>query len=96
MNITSDNSSDSGPVGCTFPLLLCYKIALTGKGKAENSLWLWVMSAVLLEEKCSSMLKQKRKILSLLHSLFHHEAPHLQIKHTQMLRGSINILNILS
>lgn len=50
MNVTGDNSHDSGPIGCTFPLLLCYKIALSGKGKTESCLWLWEMSAVLREE----------------------------------------------
>lgn len=37
MTVTTDNSYDSSPIGCTFPLLCCNKNDFLGKGKTENS-----------------------------------------------------------
>jgi len=84
MNVTSDNSYDSGPIGCTFSFLRCHKKDLSGKGKTENSLWLWEISAVPLEkEKCGSMLHKERKMPLPLHAPFHHGVLNTQIKHTE-------------
>lgn len=85
MNVTSDNSYDSSPIGCTFPLHCCNKKDLSGKGKTENSLRLWEISAMLLEEeKRRCMLNKARKMPSLLHSPFHHGVLHTQIMYTKM------------
>lgn len=91
MTVTSDNSHDSNPVACTFPLRCCNKKDLSGKGKAEDFLWLWETSSILpTEEKCRSILSKERKMLLLLHSLFH-GILNTQIMHTEM--GSTDLLS---
>lgn len=92
MTVTSDNSYDSSPIACTFPLLCCNKKDLSGKGKAEDFLWLWEIPAMLpAEEKGRSMPSKERKMLLLLHSPFHHGALNTQIMYTKM--ESIDLLS---
>lgn len=90
MTVTSDNSYDSSPIACTFPLLCCNKKDLPGKGKAEDFLWLWEISAILpAVEKCRSMLRKERKMLLLLLSPFHRGVLNTQIMHTKVERTDL-------
>lgn len=84
MTVANDNSYDSNPIACTFPLLCCNKKDLSGKGEAEDFLWLWETSSMpLAEEKCRPILSKERKMLLLLHSLFNGFLS-TQIMHTEM------------
>lgn len=66
-----------------FPLLWWNKKNPSGKGKAQNFLWLWETSAMLPAEKCRSTFRKERKMLLLLHSPFHHGFLNTQIMHTK-------------